>query len=51
MFLLRVIAVWMLIMTVEFIHGIIRAAYLAPYVGDFGFANRRIHRLNLILVI
>jgi hypothetical protein len=35
MFLLRALAVWLVIMCVEFIHGVLRAMYLAPLVGDF----------------
>lgn len=35
MFLLRALAVWLVIMCVEFIHGVLRALYLAPLVGDF----------------
>ncbi len=35
MFLLRALAVWLVIMWVEFIHGVLRAMSLAPLVGDF----------------
>jgi hypothetical protein len=35
MFLLRAMAVWLVIMCFEFIHGVLRAMYLAPLVGDF----------------
>ncbi len=35
MFLLRALAVWLVIMCVEFIHGVLRTLYLAPLVGDF----------------
>ncbi len=33
--LLRTFAVWLVIMCVEFIHGVLRAIYLTPLVGDF----------------
>jgi hypothetical protein len=35
MFLLRALVVWLVIMGVEFIHGILRTLYLASLVGDF----------------
>ena len=35
MFLLRALAVWLIMMFVEFIHGVLRAMYLAPLVGEF----------------
>jgi hypothetical protein len=35
MTLLRALAAWLVIMSVEFIHGILRTMYLAPLVGDF----------------
>jgi hypothetical protein len=35
MMLRRALAVWLIIMGAEFIHGILRAVLLAPYVGDF----------------
>ncbi len=35
MFLLRVLAVWLVIICVESIHGVLRTLYLVPLVGDF----------------
>ncbi len=35
MFLLRVLAVWLVIICVESIHGVLRTLYIAPLVGDF----------------
>jgi hypothetical protein len=35
MFLARALAVWLIIMFAEFIHGVLRTAFLTPYVGDF----------------
>lgn len=35
MFLLRVLAVWLVIICAETIHGILRTLFLAPLIGDF----------------
>lgn len=40
MFLLRAMAVWLIIVCVESGHGTLRTLFLAPYVGDF--QSRRI---------
>lgn len=34
-FLYRSLAVWFVLIAVEFVHGILRAFFLRPYVGDF----------------
>lgn len=31
----RALAVWLVLITVEFVHGILRAIFLVPVVGDF----------------
>jgi hypothetical protein len=34
-FVLRALAVWLVLIAVEFVHGTLRTLYLAPQVGDF----------------
>ena len=51
-FIGRALAVWLVLIAVEFVHGILRAIFLVPYVGDF--RSRQIGvfiRSALILVI
>ncbi len=35
MFLLRAFAIWLLIISAEFVHGVLRTLFLAPLAGDF----------------
>jgi hypothetical protein len=49
MFLLRGLAVWLLIMLTESVHGTLRQIFLAPLVGDF--TARRISFLTGMLLI
>ncbi len=35
MFLLRAIAVWLILMVAETIHGTVRTLFLAPWIGEF----------------
>jgi hypothetical protein len=48
MFLLRGLAVWLLIMLTESVHGTLRQIFLAPLVGDF--TARRISFLTGMLM-
>jgi hypothetical protein len=50
MFLFRALAVWLVIMCIEFIHGVLRAMYLAPLVGDFQ-ARQISVLLGLLLIL
>ena len=35
MFVLRASAIWLLIISAEFVHGVLRMLFLAPLIGDF----------------
>ncbi len=49
--LLRALAVWLVIMCVEFIHGVLRAMYLAPLVGDFQARQISVLSDSLLILI
>lgn len=51
MFLLRVIAVWLIIVCVESIHGTLRTLFLAPYVGDFQSRQISIFTGSLLILL
>ena len=51
MFLLRAIAVWLIIVGVESVHGTLRAIYLAPYVGDFQSRQISVFTGSLLILL
>lgn len=46
----RVVAVWLLLMTVEAVHGTVRALWLATWLGDFRARQLRVLSGSLLIV-
>jgi hypothetical protein len=51
MILRRALAVWLIIMFAEFIHGLLRTAFLVPYVGDFQSRQIGVFSGSLLILI
>jgi hypothetical protein len=51
MFLLRAIAVWLVIVLAESVHGTLRALFLAPAVGDFQSRQLSVFTGSLLILL
>jgi hypothetical protein len=51
MILRRALAVWLIIMCAEFIHGILRTVLLVPYVGDFQSRQIAVFSGSILILI
>lgn len=51
MYLLRALAVWLVIVCAESVHGALRTAFLAPYVGDFRARRISVFTGSLLILL
>ncbi len=47
----RALAVWLVVIAVEFIHGALRAIFLVPVVGDFGSRQISVFTGSILIVV
>jgi hypothetical protein len=51
MYLLRALAVWLVIVCAESVHGALRTVFLAPYVGDFRARQISVFTGSLLILL